>query len=61
MEILISLLITVVIVGLIFFLIDRFLPEPFRKIGLAILAVIVIVYLIGLLTGHGPMSTLYIR
>lgn len=56
---LLSLLVTLVIVGLIFWLLYWFLgqvglPEPFNKVALVILALAVVVYLIGLLTGQVP-------
>ncbi len=56
---LLSLLVTVVIVGLIFFLLYWFLgqvalPEPFNKVALVILALAVVIFLIGILTGQVP-------
>ena len=56
---LLSLLVTIVIVGLIFFLLYWFLgqvglPEPFNKVALVILALAVVIFLIGILTGQVP-------
>ena len=57
---LLSLLVTIVIVGLIFWLIWWFLgqvglPEPFGKVASVILALAAIIFLIGILTGGVPM------
>ena len=60
---LLSLLVTIVIVGLIFWLIWWFLgqvglPEPFGKVATVILALAAIIFLIGILTGGVPMINL---
>ena len=60
---LISLLVTLVIVGLIFWLLFWFigtvgLPEPFNKVATVILALVAVLYLIGILTGQAPMMRL---
>ena len=60
---LLSLLVTLVIVGLIFYVLYWFvgqigLPEPFGKVALAIIALAAVVYLIGLLTGQAPLMRL---
>ena len=56
---LISLIITLVIVGLIFYLLFWAigaigLPEPFSKIATALIVLVAVIYLIGLLTGSVP-------
>lgn len=56
---LLSLLVTLVIVGLIFWLIWWFvgqvgLPEPFAKVATVLIALAAVIYLIGLLTGQVP-------
>ncbi len=56
---LLSLLVTLVIVGLIFWLLWYFLgvvglPEPFAKVATVILALAAVIYLIGILTGQVP-------
>jgi hypothetical protein len=56
---LLSLLVTLVIAGLIFWLIWWFigqvgLPEPFNKVATVIVALASLIYLIGLLTGTVP-------
>lgn len=56
---LLSLLVTLVIVGLIFWLLWWFLgvvglPEPFGKVATVILALCAVIYLIGILTGQAP-------
>ncbi len=60
---LLSLVVTIIIVGLIFWLIWWFLgqvglPEPFNKVASVVLALAAIVFLIGLLTGSVPMVKL---
>ena len=60
---LLSLLVTIVIVGLIFWLIWWFLgqvglPDPFGKVATVILALAAIIFLIGILTGSVPMVNL---
>lgn len=60
---LLSLLVTIVVVGLIFWLIWWFLgqvglPEPFGKVASVILALAASIFLIGLLTGSVPMIKL---
>lgn len=57
---LLSLLVTLVIVGLIFWLCFWFigvigLPEPFNKVATVIIALAALLYLIGVLTGSVPM------
>ena len=56
---LISLIVTLVIVGLIFCLLFWFigfvgLPEPFNKVATVLIALVALIYLIGLLTGQMP-------
>lgn len=58
-----SLIVTIVIVGLIFWLVWWFLaqvglPEPFNKVATVLLALAAIVFLIGILTGSVPMIKL---
>ena len=60
---LISILITLVIVGLIFWLCFWFigvvgLPEPFNKVATVLIALVALLYLIGILTGSVPMIRL---
>ena len=60
---LLSLIVTIVVVGLIFWLIWWFLgqvglPEPFNKVATVLLALAAIVFLIGILTGQVPMFRL---
>ncbi len=57
---LLSLIGTIVIVGVIFWLIWWFLgqvglPEPFNKVATVLLALAAILFLIGILTGQVPM------
>ncbi len=56
---LISLLVTLVIVGLIFYLLFWAigaigLPEPFNKVATALIVLVAVIYLIGMLTGQVP-------
>lgn len=56
---LLSLLVTLVIVGLIFWLMWWFigyigLPEPFNKVAMVLIGLAALVYLVGLLTGTVP-------
>ena len=56
---LVGLLVTVVLLGIIFYvafwgLSKIALPEPFGKVALAILVLIVVILLLGLLFGHVP-------
>ncbi len=56
---LLSLLVTLVIVGVIFWLLYWFigqvgLPEPFNKVAMVLIALAAVVYLIGILTGAAP-------
>ena len=56
---LLSLLVTLVIAGLIFWLCWWFigqvgLPEPFSKVATVIIALAAVIFLIGLLTGQVP-------
>ena len=58
-----SLVVTIVIVGLIFWLIWWFigtvgLPEPFNKVATVLVALCAIIFLIGILTGQVPMFKL---
>ena len=60
---LISLLVTLVIVGLIFWLLFWFigmvgLPEPFNKVATVLIALVALIYLIGILTGSVPTMKL---
>lgn len=59
MEPLLSLLVTIIIAGLIFYLLWWLLgkiglPEPFNKVATVILALVCVIFLIGLLTGTVP-------
>jgi divalent metal cation (Fe/Co/Zn/Cd) transporter len=54
---LIGLLVTVIILGIIFYVLwwglgKMALPEPFNKVAVAILVLIIVLVLLGLLTGH---------
>ena len=56
---LISLLVTLIIVGLIFYCLywllgQIALPEPFGKVATVILGLAAVIYLIGILTGQAP-------
>ena len=56
---LLSLVVTLVLVGLIFWLIWWFigtigLPEPFAKVATVLVALAALIFLIGLLTGQVP-------
>jgi len=60
---LISILITLVIAGLIFWLCFWFigvvgLPEPFNKVATVIIALMALIFLIGVLTGQVPVIKL---
>jgi len=60
---LLSLLVTVVILGLICYVVfwalgKLALPEPFGKVVMAIVVLIIVIYLIGLLVGSAPMVKL---
>ncbi len=55
-----SFLLSIVVIGLIFWLlfwlIDFIgLPEPFNKVAKVVLAVFAVIYLIGMLTGNMPL------
>ncbi len=57
---LLSLLVTVIIAGLIFYLFFWLigiigLPEPFSKVAIVMIALCAVIFLIGLLTGQVPM------
>ena len=54
-----SLVVTIVLVGLIFWLLLWFigtvgLPEPFNKVATVLVALCALIYLIGILTGQAP-------
>jgi hypothetical protein len=52
---LISLLIFVVILGVIYYIVTLIpLPQPFKNIALIIIAVIALLYLVGMFTGSSP-------
>ncbi len=56
---LLSLLVTVIIVGIIFYLLFWLvekvgLPEPFGKIAIVLICLAAVIYLIGILTGQVP-------
>jgi hypothetical protein len=52
---LIGLLVFVVIIAIVFYIITQMpLPGPWRNIALCIVGLIVILYLLGALTGAGP-------
>jgi len=56
---LLGLLVTIIIVGLIFYLLWWLLgviglPEPFSKVATVILALVAVIFLIGILTGQVP-------
>jgi len=55
----IDLLVAVIFLGIIFYVVwwalaNLGLPEPFGKIAQAIVIFIVVIVLLGLMTGHGP-------
>lgn len=55
----ISLIVTLVILGLIYWLVLWFLrtaavPEPFNKVATVLLALVIVLYLIGVLLGRAP-------
>jgi hypothetical protein len=59
MDSILGLLITVIIAGVIFYLLYWLigvvgLPEPFSKVAIVLLALVAVVFLIGLLTGGIP-------
>lgn len=47
---LVSLLLLVVVLGLVYWIVDMVLPEPFKKISLVILILILILSLLGVVT-----------
>lgn len=47
---LISLLVACIVVGLVAYIVQQFLPEPYRRVALVILAVILVIYLLQFLT-----------
>lgn len=56
---LLSLLVTIVLAGLVFYLLYWLigvigLPEPFSKVAIVVLALAAVIFLIGLLTGSVP-------
>jgi hypothetical protein len=60
---LLSLLISLVIVGLICYVLwwaigKIGLPEPFNKIAIAVIVLIAVAYLLSILTGNGPVFRL---
>ncbi len=60
---LLSLLVTVIVAGIIFYLLFWLLgqvglPEPFGKVALVLLCLAAVIYLIALLTGQAPMFQL---
>jgi hypothetical protein len=58
---LVSLLVAVVVLGLLFYVVGLLpLPAPFKTIALVIVALIAIIYLLGLL-GYGPGVNFRIR
>lgn len=60
MGFLISLLVMILILGLIYWIITLFpIPEPFKKIALAIVLVICLIWLIGMLVGTFPYFPVY--
>jgi hypothetical protein len=57
---LLNLLVVVVVLGLVFGVIwwgiqQIGLPEPFRKVAIAIFVLVVVIVLVGLLLGHFPV------
>jgi hypothetical protein len=55
LSILLSLLMMVLIFGAIYWVVGLLpFPEPFRKIALAIIGIIFLIYLIGMLLGAAP-------
>jgi uncharacterized membrane protein YwzB len=66
MESLIGLLVTIILVGIIFYVLfwglqKIALPEPFNKVAMAILVLIVVVVLLGLLFGGVSVPMFRIR
>jgi len=60
---LLSLLVTVIVLGLIFYLLFWLLgqiglPEPFGKVAMVLLCLVAVIYLIGILTGQAPTMRL---
>ncbi len=60
---LLSLLVTIIVAGLIFYLLFWLigmigLPEPFAKVATVLLALCAVIFLIGVLTGGVPMFRL---
>lgn len=56
---LLSILITIIIAGVIFYLLYWLigvigLPEPFNKVAIVLMALVAVIFLIGLLTGQVP-------
>jgi hypothetical protein len=56
---LLQLLVTIIVAGLIFYLLYWLigvvgLPEPFNKVAIVVLALVCVIFLIGLLTGGIP-------
>ena len=63
---LISLLVTIIVLGLVFYLLywlvgQMPLPEPFRVVAIVILALAAVVVLLGLLFGHITVPVLQLR
>lgn len=55
MNILITLLILILIAGLLVYLVDLLLPAPYNKPAKIVIAVIVVIYLLGLLAPGLPV------
>jgi hypothetical protein len=56
---LISILVLFLIAWLAYWVITTFFPEPVRMVALAIVGVILLLIILGMLTGHVPTADLY--
>lgn len=54
---LVDLLVVCILVGLAYWIITTLLPEPIRKVAVAILVVFAVLWLLGMLTGNVPMCS----
>jgi tetrahydromethanopterin S-methyltransferase subunit E len=60
-NLLIALLVICIVVAVAWYLINSLLPEPIRKYALAIMLVLVVIILLGYLTGNVHVGSLRIR
>jgi VIT1/CCC1 family predicted Fe2+/Mn2+ transporter len=59
MENVLGLIITLILMGLLFYLVMWFVgwvgvPEPFNKVIKVVIGIVVLIYLFGIITGHMP-------